>query len=752
MRHATLILIAALALLFPGAALAQFTNIPMCTIAAGSDRVHTEGGSCGVAGDGHMVILSDGTSRPDCGSNANPSGSSGGGTVPNLCIYRSSNSKLEPIGAAGLGSGDMAKATYDASPEDGIVDEAAALENDPSGCTPGDYVEDMDADGTLICDTPTGGSGGHVIKDEGSSLTAYPNLNFEGISIACTDDDPDTLCTVYNSEAYGILGGVGSGLTLDVLRGLMQLKGLPASATYVYMSGDDTGWYPKGYGATSTAGVANEPMNNFSTLTTYLTTADVDGPIVFVLDPGEIFSLPSAFAPGGPDGDCGDTDEPCFIFMGGDVTGRERPTIKCVTGDTSNTNGWIENAAGNDTMVWSNVVFDCLNEPEDTGRKPIFYNAGDLILHNVYFDGVVGKDVRAIQTVAGSNTLGVNVSGYIKNLHDYDGDQDGNEALHCLGYLDPYYCCQSISSCLDWDEGTAYIFDIDDGNSLWIGGEWYDHQEDDDNLKPWMTFAKISGGDTTFMATTFRHRGEGQNPTTGKRSFMLSGVGTNVTFIYTTSSADEGTGGIPGGNTVSALDFLGGEASQDVDVRMFQAQFIGAERTFNFENLLGSTDNSVYGRCINLDEPDGNKDGKYYDVWAVGAFAESDLSFDIQNSMFDDDEGAETYHWKGATHDQIGAFRSDAAPAITSFFGDATDTTVGSEGSRDCGGAADVRCRGQNFNAIGGCAHTDCLNRCTTSWTETLTVVIPEIVLGPGLGVTTFLFNSPGPQNIGGRF
>jgi hypothetical protein len=49
----------------------------------------------------------------------------------------------------------MSTSVYDSSPADGVVDEAAALENNPSACPVGDFVKDLNADGSLICDTPT---------------------------------------------------------------------------------------------------------------------------------------------------------------------------------------------------------------------------------------------------------------------------------------------------------------------------------------------------------------------------------------------------------------------------------------------------------------------------------------------------------------------------------------------------------------------------------------------------------------------
>jgi len=75
-----------------------------CTIAAGSLRVITEGGACGQAVNGALITLTDATSKIDCGTNGNPAGSAGGGSVPNVCQYRSSTGKLEPFGGGGAGS------------------------------------------------------------------------------------------------------------------------------------------------------------------------------------------------------------------------------------------------------------------------------------------------------------------------------------------------------------------------------------------------------------------------------------------------------------------------------------------------------------------------------------------------------------------------------------------------------------------------------------------------------------------------
>ncbi len=89
---------------------------PKCTIAAGSRRVFSEGGTCGSAVHGAPVILTDASSASDCGVNGSPTGSVGGGTIPSLCAYRSSLAKLVPLGGGAGGGGGIASVSADTAP------------------------------------------------------------------------------------------------------------------------------------------------------------------------------------------------------------------------------------------------------------------------------------------------------------------------------------------------------------------------------------------------------------------------------------------------------------------------------------------------------------------------------------------------------------------------------------------------------------------------------------------------------------
>ncbi len=61
----------------------------------------------------------------------------------------------------------------------------------------------------------TGGSGGHIIQDEGSDLPAQINLTFNGAGVACTDDTPTdaTLCTIPGGGAQNLAGVLSTGNT-----------------------------------------------------------------------------------------------------------------------------------------------------------------------------------------------------------------------------------------------------------------------------------------------------------------------------------------------------------------------------------------------------------------------------------------------------------------------------------------------------------------------------------------------------------
>lgn len=69
------------------------------------------------------------------------------------------------------GAGDMLKATYDTD-ADNVVDSAEALATNPAACSAGNYVSDIAADGTLTCGTPAG---------SGDMLKATYDTNADGV-------------------------------------------------------------------------------------------------------------------------------------------------------------------------------------------------------------------------------------------------------------------------------------------------------------------------------------------------------------------------------------------------------------------------------------------------------------------------------------------------------------------------------------------------------------------------------------------
>jgi len=101
-------------------------------------------------------------------------------------------------------AGDMTKTVYDTN-NDGTVDSsdtATALAVNPDPCGAGDFVTDIDADGTLTCDTPAGGTSGpsfHVFLS--ADVTGVPDNTAEEIPF---DEVPLDTGSIWNAGASGV--------------------------------------------------------------------------------------------------------------------------------------------------------------------------------------------------------------------------------------------------------------------------------------------------------------------------------------------------------------------------------------------------------------------------------------------------------------------------------------------------------------------------------------------------------------------
>lgn len=87
--------------------------------------------------------------------------------------------------------------------EGGPATTALELDSDPAGCSPGDFVVDVDADGTLTCATPSGGGGGGA-TDHGA-LSGLP-------------DDDHSQYTLFGGRPGGqsLSGGIAAGESLTL--------------------------------------------------------------------------------------------------------------------------------------------------------------------------------------------------------------------------------------------------------------------------------------------------------------------------------------------------------------------------------------------------------------------------------------------------------------------------------------------------------------------------------------------------------
>jgi hypothetical protein len=536
-----------------------------------------------------------------------------------------------------------------------------------------------------------------------------------------------------NPSTAGIVGGTATDRTLRILEQLPYPIGIPDDISVFYVSSEEGGWFPEG--SSKGIGTLTEPYHDLDQVRKLIDYGKE--PMLFLFDPGDTFEPPGAygfFKEPQNGGGCGGTGEVCWIFASADASGREMPTFDCLEGVTSAT-GHVENSTS-DVVAFANVRFHCL-DTGDENLDPVFYNNGKLILVNVHVNDLVATGNTFLRAIAGSQTIGVNVSGITMNGHALD--------QICVAADDPVDCCTAALKC---DGSNPLFFEIEGGNHVFIGGSFLYNQEHDSSQVPTVSFGDASGTSVTrFFGTSFRYANLNVSTSqTLKRAWLLSDDA-KLTFTHGTITTDDDTAD---NNTNSAFYFEASDATQDVDLRFFRYVLNGLDRVWEFPTLLTGADDDVYGRCIATDELDVSKDGINYEVFAVGTFGAAAVDFDV-HGMFDDDEGTTAaYSWKGTTYNDIDDFRTAASANITSWFENAEDTTVGSAGSRDCAGAADQICYIPIHRQSGACGHTDCDERCDVIFTETLPFTVGPFLLGDGGSFNSWRFNAGQDQNFGG--
>jgi len=103
---------------------------------------------------------------------------------------------------------------------------ATALVTNPTACSSGDYVSDLDADGTLTCSTPAGGAGGNVaVQTDGTQLTAaLDTLNFGG-DFTTLETITDLITLAINTNANLTWSGTNSWSGTSTFSGATSFTG-----------------------------------------------------------------------------------------------------------------------------------------------------------------------------------------------------------------------------------------------------------------------------------------------------------------------------------------------------------------------------------------------------------------------------------------------------------------------------------------------------------------------------------------------
>lgn len=157
----------------------------------------------GIAASGS--ITGSNLSGTNTGDQTNVTGNSGtvtfadagGDTTTFVALGTSSTGSLSPATDSGLtynATTDALSSTTFIGALTGNASTATALAADPSGCSAGDYVSDIAANGTLTCSTPAGGSGANGWTDGGTNV--YLSTTTDTVGIGTTTPILSTLSIV----------------------------------------------------------------------------------------------------------------------------------------------------------------------------------------------------------------------------------------------------------------------------------------------------------------------------------------------------------------------------------------------------------------------------------------------------------------------------------------------------------------------------------------------------------------------------